>query len=273
MDFSNHVFIITGAASGIGQQLAIQAAGAGAKVIALDINETGLHTTAASSNRITVKKLDVSDEHAITSFASETLNTLQGEKLVLINNAGVALVSGTFSDTSLEDIQWLMNINFWGVVRMTKAFYPYFIKQNSGHIVNVSSAFGLIGFMYQSAYCPSKFAVRGFTETLRMELLATGIKTHSVHPGGIDTGIVDNGKFTGVQSERKNLHASEFKKTAITTSEEAARVILNGIIHNKERILIGSDARAIDRLARLFPSSFSSMISKQLKKKFTDHYI
>lgn len=268
--WSNTVCIITGAASGIGRHLAIQTARDGAEVIALDLNEAGLQETAAQHSGISIRRLDVGDADAIKSFAADTTPQLGGRKLVLINNAGVSLMSGEFRHTSLEDIEWLMNINFWGVVRMTKAFYPYFLKHNQGHIVNVSSVFGLAGIYHQSAYSPSKFAVRGFTETLRMELIHTGVKTHSVHPGGIATGIVQNGRFTGAMARDPQLHMKNFSRMARTSAEEAARVIIEGIEKDKARILIGKDARMMDRFVRLFPVRYTSIFWKQLSRTWAN---
>lgn len=264
--WTHSVFIITGAASGIGQQLAIQAAAQGADVIALDVNETGLAETAAQNPRIRTRQLDVSKADDIRAFADETIPTLEGRKLVLVNNAGVSLMSGEFRHTSLEDIEWLMNINFWGVVRMTKAFYAYMLKHDRGHIVNVSSVFGLAGIYHQSAYSPSKFAVRGFTETLRMELINTNVKTHSVHPGGIDTAIVKNGRFTGAMARDPQMHIRNFRRMAPTSPQEAARVILDGIAKDRARILIGKDARMMDRFVRLFPVKYTGIFWKQMSK-------
>jgi len=266
--WKDSVFIITGAASGIGRQLAIQAAQQGADVIALDLNEEGLKETASLHQGIRTRKLDVADAGQISNFAAETIPELLGRKLVLVNNAGVSLVSGDFKNTSLEDMEWLMNINFWGVVRMTKAFYPYLLKQGQGHIVNVSSVFGLAGMLHQCAYGPSKFAVRGFTETLRMELIGTGILTHSVHPGGVDTDIVRNGKFTGAMSRDPQLHIRNFSRMAKTRPEDAARVILEGMARKKERILIGKDARLMDRMVRLFPVGYSKTLWKQFSRSW-----
>lgn len=266
--WNQSVCIITGAASGIGRQLAVQAAQLGADVIATDVNEGGLIETAALHKGITTRKLDVGSAEDIKDFAAETIPQLEGRKLVLFNNAGVSLMSGEFRHTSLEDMEWLIIINFWGVVRMTKAFYPYFLKQDAGHIVNVSSVFGLAGILHQCAYSPSKFAVRGFTETLRMELIGTKIMTHCVHPGGIDTGIVSNGRFTGAMARDPQLHMKNFRRMARTTPEEAARVIIEGITQQKERILIGKDARMMDRFVRLFPVRYSKIFWKQLSRSW-----
>jgi butyryl-CoA dehydrogenase len=268
--FENSLVIITGAASGIGQQLAIQASRTGAAVIATDINSSGLEQTREAGNDIRIQLLDVADKEAIENFANGLIPTLNGKKLVLINNAGVALLSGSFHETTLEDIEWLFNINFWGVIRMTKAFYPYFISRNEGHIVNISSVFGLGGFSHQSAYSPSKFAVRGFTETLRMELIGTGICTSTVHPGGINTAITSNAKARGRFAAHQHHSVREFAKVAGTSPEKAAQIILSGIAKKKQRILIGNDARMIDIATRLFPVAYSSMAAKRSKKLFSE---
>jgi butyryl-CoA dehydrogenase len=268
--FKNSVVVITGAASGIGQQLAIQASQLGAAVIATDINVPGLEETRKAGNDIKIQLLDVADKDAIQGFADGLIPTLNGKKLVLINNAGVALLSGSFHETTLEDIEWLFNINFWGVIRMTKAFYPYFISRNEGHIVNISSVFGLGGFLHQSAYSPSKFAVRGFTETLRMELIGTGICTTTVHPGGINTAITSNANARGRFADHQHHSVKEFAKIAGTSPEKAARTILAGMARKKQRILIGNDALMIDIATRLFPVAYSSIAAKRSKKLFSE---
>lgn len=276
--FTNAVVIITGAASGMGQQMAVQAAQKGGYVIATDVNEMGLAETQEMANTlgftINTQRLDVSDKTAIDAFAQQMLPILNNRKLILINNAAIGLMSGNFNETSLDDFENLLNINLWGVIRMTKAFYPYLIEQNEGHIVNISSVFGLGGVMFQSAYCTAKFGVRGFTETLRMELMETNIQTTSVHPGGIKTNIVRNSTVKGRFATQDMLDQSveQFEKNAPTTAENAAQQILNAIEKNKKRLLIGSDAKLIDFIIRLFPVSFSKIFIGQMEKAFTNPY-
>lgn len=263
--FSSTVVIITGAASGIGRELALQAASRGASVLACDINESGLKTTvklAKDGSNLEYRILDVGNQTAVADFAESVIPSLNGKKLVLVNNAGVALLSGHFATTDLEDMEWLFNINFWGTVRMTKAFLPYFLEQNAGHIVNISSLFGLGGFSNQSAYSPSKFAVRGFTEVLRMELIETGIVMTSVHPGGIKTDIVKNARINDEMGAGKDQLARRFEQLARTGPAEAARQVLRAVEKSKERLLIGSDARSMDWLIRLFPVLYSKIIKK-----------
>ncbi|RIV19086.1 SDR family NAD(P)-dependent oxidoreductase [Fibrisoma montanum] len=271
--FENATVIITGAGSGIGRQLTIQAAAQGAQVIATDVNEAGLAETARlAGDNVETQPLDVSDPTAIRLFAEETLPTLDDRLLILVNNAGVALGSGPFAETELDDFEWLLSINLWGVIRMTKAFLPYLIMQNEGHIVNVSSVFGLAGVMNQSAYCTAKFGVRGFTDTLRMELMDTNIGVTCVHPGGIKTNIATNariGRSGFVTDAMHKQGAVSFEKAARTTAEAAARQIWEGVRRNKARVLIGADARQIDWVTRMFPTSYVGMIRDQMEKAFS----
>lgn len=268
----NHTILITGAGSGIGRQLTIQAAATGAPVIATDINPDGLAETARlASGSITTHRLDVSDASAIRQFAADILPTLNGHPLILVNNAGVALASGPFSTTDLDDFEWLLNINLWGVIRMTKAFLPYMMQHNAGHIVNLSSVFGLAGVMNQSAYCTAKFGVRGFSDVLRMELLDTPIRVTCVHPGGIKTNIAASarqGVNAPVTDAMKQNAVSSFEKAARTTPEEAARQIWRGVEQNKARVLIGADARQIEWVTRLLPTRYVNIIRSKIDRTF-----
>ncbi|MDB5248141.1 MAG: family NAD(P)-dependent oxidoreductase [Segetibacter sp.] len=272
--FSNATLIVTGAASGIGRQIALQASERGAEVIAADINVKALQETREialnQGLRMEVHELDVADKNAVHDFADGIIPLLKGRKLILVNNAGVGLLSGNFYHTSEEDFEWLININLWGVIRMTKAFYPYFIQQNQGHIVNLSSVFGLGGFANQSAYCTSKFGVRGFTEAIRMELLGTHVHTTCVHPGGIKTNIVRSaipkGSVTTAGMHEKAIVS--FDKVARTTAEKAARLILKAIEKKQQKLTIGQDAKAIDLITRLFPVAYTWIFKRQMDKAF-----
>jgi butyryl-CoA dehydrogenase len=237
----NTVTIVTGAASGMGREIAKQAAALGSYVIATDRDEKGLAQTQAmieaSIGQSEIHVLDVANAKAIQDFALEIIPTLGNRKLNLVNNAGVGLASGSFENTSLEDFEWLLSINLWGVIRMTKVFLPYMIQHNTGHILNVSSVFGLAGVANQSAYCTSKFGVKGFTETLRMELLNTGIKTTVVHPGGITTSIARNSRVSGgITIEEHKEGADTFEKNTLTTASEAARQMIEAIVKQKPRL-------------------------------------
>jgi butyryl-CoA dehydrogenase len=262
------LFIITGAGSGIGRALAIQAATEGAKVIASDVNEKGLEET-TSQTKGTIEKyiLDVSQQEQIKNFATGILKKYPGERIILVNNAGVSLSSGAFAQTPLEDFEWLLNINLWGVVRMTKAFLPHMLVQDKGHIVNVSSIYGIAGMPNNSAYSTAKFGVKGFTDVLKAELLGTNIKASSVHPGGVKTNIARDGRISKTQNveEAKKLIA-KFEKVALKMEpEKAAEIILNGIRKDKSRILVGGDAKFLDTIVRLFPNSYHKIFSKLFK--------
>ena len=271
--FQNAVVLITGAGSGIGRQLTIQAAAEGANVLATDVNEAGLaDTKLLAAGAVTTARLDVADPDAIKTFAAETIPTLAGRKLTLVNNAGVGLGSGPFSTTDLNDFEWLLNINLWGVIRMTKAFLPYMEEHQQGHIVNISSVFGLAGVMHQSAYCTAKFGVRGFSDVLRMELLDTPIQVTCVHPGGIKTNIAVSGRIGKGGFVTEAMHkqgAASFEKAARTTPEQAARVIWNGVRNNKARILIGADARLFEWLTRTFPTAYVRLLKRQIERIFS----
>ncbi|MBL7251561.1 SDR family NAD(P)-dependent oxidoreductase [Alloalcanivorax sp. C16-2] len=274
--FNDKVAVVTGAGSGIGRALARQLADAGARLALSDINETGLRETAnelgLDDSRLITEAFDVADRDAVYRFA-ERVTSHFGAAHLVINNAGVAL-GATVERMTYEDFEWLMGINFWGVVYGTKAFLPHLKAAGEGHIVNVSSVFGLIGVPTQSAYNAAKFAVRGFTESLRQELELEGGKVSctSVHPGGIKTNIARNARMakgmehiTGDPEKARR----DFEKMFRTTPDEAARTILKGVRGNKRRVLIGSDARAIDSMQRLMPTAYQRIMvagQKMIKK-------
>ena len=266
------ITLITGAASGIGRSLAIQAARRGWHVIATDINETGLaETNQLAGGNLDTHRLDVSKPDDITAFARHIIPTFGGRPLILVNNAGVGLAAGTFWETTETDFDWLLSINLFGVIRMTRAFLPYMIQTNSGHLVNISSVFGFAGVQNQSAYCTAKFGVRGFTETLRMELLDSGVGLTCVHPGGIDTNITRDARIGAGGRVTEAMHqkaAENFKKAAITTPDEAARQIWQAVDKRRTRLVIGSDGKLLDRLTRLFPSGYTRMLKKRLEAAF-----
>ncbi len=266
-DFQNKVAVITGAGSGIGRALARDLAAAGARLALSDVNQVGLQETADSlglgSDRLITEAFDVADRDAFYAFAERVTGHFGAAHLVF-NNAGVAL-GATVEDMSYEDFEWLMGINFWGVVYGTKAFLPHLKAAGEGHIVNVSSVFGLIGVPTQSAYNAAKFAVRGFTEALRQELEMEGgrVSCTSVHPGGIKTNIARNARMgAGVEKITGDVDKArrDFEKMFRTTPEEASQTILKGVKGNKRRVLIGSDARAIDSMQRLMPTAYQRIM-------------
>lgn len=272
-NFSGKVAVITGAASGIGQALALALADEGARLAISDLNEAGLEETrAAAAERgaeVHVKKLDVADRQAFFAYADEVVDHYGSAHLV-INNAGVALTANVI-DMSMEDFEWLMGINFWGVIHGTKAFLPHLVRGGEGHIVNISSVFGIIAVPTQSAYNAAKFAVRGFTEALRQELDIAdgGVSCTCVHPGGIKTNIVVNARIPGDEylGNTREEMAQKFKRVAWTTSEKAAKVILRGVKRNQRRVLIGADAHVIVLLQRLLPTAYQRIVTMGAKSQ------
>ncbi len=260
------VAVITGAASGIGRALAVRLATEEIAGIAIaDIDGPGLDETAELVGRrgMNVSKhiLDVSDREAVERFKSDVVEH-HGRATHLVNNAGVGVI-GTFDQLSIEDFEWLIGINLWGVIYGCHAFLPVLKHQSSAHIVNVSSVFGLVGVPEQTAYTASKFAVRGFTESLRHELADTSVAVSCVHPGGIKTNIVRNARIgETTPKEWKNQGARFFDKVAHTTPDEAAEVIVKGIKAKSPKILIGKDAKTINLVSRLFPTSYLGILER-----------
>lgn len=263
---SNSVAVITGAASGIGRALAVRLAKERIAGVAIsDVNEAGLHETAelAAAEGVTVSThiIDVSKLADVQRLADEVI-AQHGRVTHLVNNAGVG-VMGTFEHLSIEDFEWLMGINFWGVIYGCKVFLPLLRAQDHGHILNVSSVFGFIAPEEQTAYCSSKFAVRGFTESLRHELAGSNVTVSAIHPGGIRTNIARNSRIgKDTPEEWKQQGAKFFDKVARTTPETAAEVIVKGIKQRNPRILIGQDAYAISAFARLFPKRYLRIIER-----------
>lgn len=266
--FRDRVAVITGAGSGIGRALAIELGAAGCKLALSDINEAAVKQVAkelkAAGRDVIADRLDVADREAFYAYADKVAKKFGTVNLV-INNAGVA-VGSTVEQTSYEDFEWLMGINFWGVVYGTKAFLPHLKKADEGHIVNISSVFGLIGVPSQSAYNAAKFAVRGFTESLRQELELEGssVSCTTVHPGGIKTNIARNARMNDsvkeITGKSGESNVKDFEKMFRTTPEEAAATIIAGIRGNKRRVLIGADAVAIDTMQRLLPTSYQKLM-------------
>jgi short-subunit dehydrogenase len=263
---SSGVAVVTGAGSGIGRALAQQLAATGSALAIADIDEKGLAETASSlTNKqiaISTHVLDVSDEEGVRCFAQDVV-ARHGHVTLLINNAGVALI-GTFEEISLDDLRWLMGINFWGVVYGVKYFLPILKQQPRAQIVNLSSVFGIIAPVGQSAYSASKFAVRGFTEALRHELEGTSVSVSCVHPGGIHTPIAKRARLgANAPRNKKEEAAVRFEKLTPTSPEAAAARILKGVERREPRILIGRDARQIDIVQRLRPATYWRMMAKR----------
>lgn len=265
----HRVAAITGAGSGIGRALALQLAGEGCHLALADVDEAGLAETVrlltGAPLTVTSHVVDVSDEKAVYAWADDVV-AAHGSVNLVVNNAGVAL-SGSVGGLSLDDYRWIMDINFWGVVYGTKAFLPHLEASGEGHVVNVSSVFGLTAQPLMSGYNASKFAVRGFTESLRqdLELAGSSVSATCVHPGGIKTNIAKTARvdasvetMTGQTGEKAT---AEFERTFLTTPAAAAAVIVNGVKRNKRRVLIGADARLFDGMARIVPSSYQRIIT------------
>lgn len=266
-DIRGSIAVITGAGSGIGRALAQELVSRGASLALADINSTGLDETRKLLGTAACKTyvVDVSDPADVEGFAQQVTRDF-GRASLLLNNAGVAL-RGTFAEVSLADMEWLLGINFWGVVYGCKFFLPLLQREAEAHIVNISSAFGLMGIPGQAAYCSSKFAVRGFTEVLRHELSATNIKVTCVHPGAIRTPIAVNARAgAGAQPIGAEI-VKMFEELAQTTPETAAGAIVKGILKNQPRVLIGPDASQIDILQRLMPVRGPTLVVSRLQKQ------
>jgi short-subunit dehydrogenase len=268
---------VTGAASGIGRALALELAVRGCDLALADRDEAGLQAVAAEIGRdasrdhkrkVTTHRVDVGEPEEIADFA-QAATTAHPALNILINNAGVALL-GQFSEIDQAQMDWLFNINFWGVVHSTRAFLPHLSRQREAHIANLSSIFGIIAPPGQTAYSAAKFAVRGFSESLRHELQVAGspVRLSVVHPGGVATDIVRNSR-TGVavtDNARRAQTIERFDAVAKTTPRAAALRIIEGIENNRPRILIGNDARFMDLLQRLRPASYWAPLARRFEK-------
>jgi short-subunit dehydrogenase len=262
---------ITGAASGIGRALAIELAARGCDLALADRDEAGLQTLAAEiggRQKVSIHRVDVGEPTQIADFAEAAIAAHPALN-ILVNNAGVALL-GQFSEIEQAQMDWLMNINFWGVVHATRAFLPQLSTRPEAHVVNLSSIFGIIGPPGQTAYCAAKFAVRGFSESLRHELQMANspVRLSVVHPGGVATNIVRNSRTgTGItDNARRSESIERFEQVAKTTPEAAALRIIQGIEKNQPRILIGNDARFLDILQRLRPATYWAPMARRLEK-------
>jgi short-subunit dehydrogenase len=264
---------ITGAASGIGRALALELAARGCDLALADRDEAGLQQLAAEigcdpDRKVSVHRVDVGEPGQIQDFAAAAI-AAHPELNILINNAGVALL-GSFAEVEQAQMEWLININFWGVVHGTRAFLPHLANQRAAHIVNLSSIFGIIAPPGQTAYCAAKFAVRGFSESLRHELSMANspVKLSVVHPGGVSTNIARNSRTgTGVtDNARRAQSIDRFDAMAKTTPAAAARRIIDGIEKNQPRILIGNDAWIMDLLQRFRPATYWVVLAKRLEK-------
>ncbi|WP_407148354.1 SDR family NAD(P)-dependent oxidoreductase [Bradyrhizobium sp. ORS 86] len=264
---------VTGAASGIGRALAHELARRGCDLALADRDEAGLRAVSAEiakigQRKVTVHRLDVSEPSEIAAFA-QAAGSQHPALNIVVNNAGVALL-GQFGEIEQAQMEWLFNINFWGVVHGTRAFLPQLARQREAHIVNISSIFGIVAPPGQSAYCAAKFAVRGFSESLRHELAMANspVRLSVVHPGGVATNIARNSRTgSGVADNARRAQSIErFDALARTTPTAAALRIIAGIERNEPRILIGNDARFMDLLQRFRPGTYWKVMQRQIEK-------
>jgi NADP-dependent 3-hydroxy acid dehydrogenase YdfG len=262
--FAGKVAAVTGAGSGIGQALALELARSGAAVAISDVDTEGLAQTEeqlrAIGAPVRTDRLDVTEREAFQIYADQ-INEHFGKVNQIYNNAGIAF-TGDVEITQFKDIERVMDVDFWGVVNGTKAFLPHLIASGDGHIINVSSLFGLMSMPGQAAYNSAKFAVRGFTEALRQEMALNGhpVKVTSVHPGGVKTAIARNGLTAeGVDPTAQSKFFD--KRLASTTPQRAAEIILEAVRKNKARVLVGQDAVVLDLIVRITGSGYQRLFS------------
>jgi epsilon-lactone hydrolase len=268
--YAGSVAVVTGAASGIGAALSAALAARGADLALADRDAAGLRrvaeATAAAGRKVSQHAIDVAD-HAAVADLPRAILAAHGRVSILINNAGVAL-AGTFEEVRSEDFDWLMDVNFGGTVRMTRAFLPLLRREPDAALVNISSLFGLIAPPGQAAYAASKFAVRGFTEALRHELAGSSIQVACVHPGGVATAIARSARLSPGIDERSAGEMLALSERMLTMAPaEAAEIILRGVEAGDPRILVGKDAQRGDQLQRLFPRSYMRRAAKGLERK------
>lgn len=273
LDFKGRTAVITGAGSGIGAALATALAARGANLALADINEERLNAVAdalkSNEIKVTTHKVDVADKDQITAFA-EAVEREHGAVNALFNNAGVAL-GGTFDRVKDDDFEWLMNINFYGVVRMTRAFMPLLKQADAAQLVNVSSIFGIVAPSGQTAYSSAKFAVRGFSNALMHELEGTSIGVTTVHPGGVNTRIAEDAKKPEDMTEAELKAVKKMAKEGLVMPPpEAAEIILRGVERRLPRVLVGRDAHTLAILERIFPIKYWNFIKKRASRPQAD---
>ncbi len=273
-DFGDKVAAITGAGSGIGRALAEELARRGCDLALSDVDEVGLAETVLRCERagvaVTPTALDVADRDAVFAWADRVVED-HGKVNLIVNNAGVGL-GASAAGQSLADFEWLMDINFWGVVHGTQAFVPHLRAAGEGHVVNISSVFGLVSIPTQSAYNASKFGVRGFTDALRMELEIEpcGVSATTIHPGGVKTNIARNARTDEsmiVAGSDPDEFVQEFDRLARTTPDKAARQILKAVERNRRRALIGPDAVLFDIVSRLPAGLYQRLLVGQARRE------
>ena len=271
MRLEGRMAVITGAGGGIGRAIAVSLASRGCHLALADIDKAGMEETAdlarVNGLRVSRHRVDVADRKAVAELPDVVAAEHSGVDGhfcvdVLVNNAGVA-VGGTFEQVSEEDFEWLFEINFWGMVRMTRAFLPLLRASDNARVVNLSSVYGLVAPPEQVAYAASKFAVRGFSEALRHELEGSGVGVTLVHPAGVNTSIAEKARVpAGVTEEEMARRRERYRKLLRMPPEVAAEKIVRGIESRQARVLVGSDAQIISLVARLFPVSYWKVLAR-----------
>jgi NAD(P)-dependent dehydrogenase (short-subunit alcohol dehydrogenase family) len=271
---ADKVLVISGAGSGMGREMALIGAREGALLAVSDWNEAGLAETvdlvkAAGAREVRSDVVDVADRAAVAAWADAVAGQF-GRVNMVVNNAGVSL-TGDFEEMSYDDFDWIVGINFLGVVHGTKEFLPHLIASGEGYLVNISSLFGLISMPGQSAYNATKYAVRGFTEALREEMLVNGhpVSVTCIHPGGIKTGIARNGRKTASQDATAVDNLFD-KKLARMTPEKAARIIIDGALAQRPRVLVGADAHAMHHFAKLAGARYQDVVARAASRTLPD---
>ena len=267
---TDKVVVVTGAGSGIGRAVALDVAGRGALVAVSDVDDAGLSETVDllkhRGAEVRSDHLDVSDRAAMAAYAGTVADHF-GRVNVVVNNAGVAL-SGPVEDLSYDDMDWIVSINFWGVVHGTKEFLPHLIASGDGHVVNLSSLFGLISIPHQSMYNATKYAVRGFTEALREEMLVSGypVGVTAVHPGGIKTAIARNARVSEGQDQVEAARTFDTKLARMEPERAAEIIVKQGILRNRARVLVGIDAHALHHFAKLTGSRYQDVVARASRR-------
>ena len=268
MRLEGRTAVITGAAGGIGRAIAVSLAGRRCHLALADIDEAGMTETSnlarAHAVRVSRHRVDVADKVAVAELPN-IVAAEHGGVDILVNNAGVAL-GGTFEQISAEDFEWLFEINFWGVVRMTRAFLPLLRASDDARVVNLSSVYGLIAPAEQVAYASSKFAVRGFSEALRHELQGSTVGVTVVHPAGVNTSIAEKARIpAGVSEEEITRRRARYRKLLTIPPDIAGETIVRGIERRESRVLVGTDAKAISLIARLLPVSYWKLLARRVE--------
>ncbi|TXM74576.1 SDR family NAD(P)-dependent oxidoreductase [Methylobacterium sp. WL12] len=268
-NLENRTAVVTGAASGIGRALAVGLAARGCNLALADRNVAGLEETERmiATNRVRISRhaLDVADREAVAALPA-VVEAAHGGLDLLVNNAGVA-VGGTFDDVTEADFEWLFEINFWGVVRMTRAFLPLLRAQPEARIVNLSSLYGLIAPPGQTAYAASKFAVRGFSQALAHELAGSSVGVTVVHPGGVATSVADSARLPAHMAPEEAARGRAAANSLLKLPpERAAAIILAAVERRQGRVLVGTDAKLVALIERLVPVSYWSLIQKLIPR-------